>query len=140
MGTNFYLYTADKESKNLFFGGDYELTEYPDLGFELHIAKTSIGWLPLFQQTDVIKSVKDIENIAVQDNISIIDEYGEFFTWDEFKDRVLAFNGGIKGIQKRELIDGEYVPISHFDYRAGSIANLYFRDDCGYEFSYTEFS
>jgi len=143
MGTNFYLFTTDGETKKL-FGDSYELTENPKLGYQLHIAKTSQGWLPLFQMSQNIRSVKDIENVYKSDlNINIIDEYNEVWGWTEFCARVLKWNGGIKGIIKQELINGEYIPISHLDYNSGYSGysiNHYYKDSEGYEFSYTDFS
>ena len=140
MGTNFYLFTQDKEAKEKYFLGDYELTEFPSLGYLVHIAKTSYGWLPLFQMRETIKSTKDIERIAKAENIFIVDENGEQYGWEDFKDRVLNFNGGIKGKVKPELVGSEYIPISHFDYNGGINASRYHLDADGYEFTEGEFS
>ena len=51
MGTNFYMMTSDKEAANEWFEDSYELTDYPQWGYSIHIAKTSGGWKPLFQST-----------------------------------------------------------------------------------------
>lgn len=140
MGTNFYLFTQDKEAKEKYFLGGYELTEFPSLGYLVHIAKTSYGWLPLFQSSEGIKSTKDIARISRDENIFIVDENGEQYGWEDFKDRVLNFNGGIKGNVKPELVGGEYIPISHLDYNGGINANRYYLDADGYEFTEGEFS
>ena len=44
MGTNFYLMTKSKEVCEKHFGNRFELTDYPDWGYQIHIAKTSCGW------------------------------------------------------------------------------------------------
>jgi hypothetical protein len=140
MGTNFYLFTQDAEAKEKYFFGDYELTEFPSLGYLVHIAKTSYGWLPLFQMSEGIKSTQDIERISKDENIFIVDEYGEQYGWDEFKERVLNFNGGIKGKVEPELVDDKYIPISHFDYKDKINAHRYYLDGDGYEFTAEKFS
>lgn len=140
MGTNFYLFTQDKEEKEKYFLSDYELTEFPSLGYLVHIAKTSYGWLPLFQMRETIKSTKDIERIVKAENIFIVDENGETYSWDGFKERVLNFNGGVKGKVKPELVGGEYIPVSHFDYNNGINSHRYYLDGDGYEFTVGEFS
>lgn len=140
MGTNFYLFTQDAEAKKKYFLGDYELTEFPSLGYLVHIAKTSMGWLPLFQASEGIKSTRDIERISKDENMFIVDENGKLYGWDEFKERVLNFNGGVKGKVKSEMFSGEHIPISHLDYKNGENAHLYSLDDDGYEFTAGRFS
>ena len=143
MGTNFYLATKCKETRDNFFGYNYSLTDTPDWGYEIHIAKTSCGWLPLFQKHDCISSVKDIENLYATGKFIIYDECGTIYDWLGFKERVLDFNGGIKGVVKRKLekIDGyaEYIPISHPEYQNGRYRSEYFKDPQGYEFTCHEF-
>ena len=63
MGTNFYMMTSDKEAANEWFEDNYELTDYPQWGYSIHIAKTSGGWKPLFQEHSRIHSVNDIKII-----------------------------------------------------------------------------
>lgn len=145
MGTNFYLFTTDKKTKDKFFNYDeFTIVDTPTFGYSIHIAKTSMGWLPLFQSHTNINSVKDIENVYKSGNFTIYDEYNTEYTWEEFTERVIHFNGGVKGIKKREKItdyDGyqEYIPISHFEYRNGLHAHLYTKDDDGYEFMSGDF-
>lgn len=154
MGTNFYLFTQNKEHKEL-FGNKLFIVDTPEFGYELHIAKTSCGWLPLFEAHENIKSVKDIKAIYNKGDVRIFDEYGTEYHWDEFVERVLEFDGGTadkRVIEKRDIdktspfYDPEMpdiFPISHFEYKGitqyPDTLRRYFKDDEGYEFCETEF-
>ena len=152
MGTNFYLQTANKETANKYFSYDYTLTDTPTWGYEIHIAKTSAGWLPLFQSHEnTINSVSDIKILFDTGEFIIKDEYGETYNWEEFTERVLNHNNGtLKNNPNREEktdYDDLYcrkikIPISHFDgvYGTNYCQNEYFTDNEGYEFTTREFS
>lgn len=147
MGTNFYIGTADKEARDTYFGLNYELTDTPTWLYEQHIAKTSMGWLPSFEESRSIHSVADIKKLYDTQKFIIYDEYGTVYSWEEFDERVLKFNGGVLGAVPREKIKQdpnwqfydrdmpEYRPISHFEYGHGKYASEYFSDSEGYEFS-----
>jgi hypothetical protein len=144
--------TKSKEARDKYFGYNYELTDRPDWGYEIHIAKTSCGWLPLFQSHDCFKSIAELKLLYETGLFTITDEYGDTYNWEEFDERVLKFNGGIKGVAPRERIEKdttsrwydpnlpEYRPISHFDYGDCMYASDYFTDPDGYEFDRREFS
>ena len=51
MSTNYYLSTPDKAVRDKYLK-DYTLTDEPSWGYEIHIAKVSCGWVPLFQAHD----------------------------------------------------------------------------------------
>ena len=154
MGTNFYLMTRNKTVAQKYAPYSYALTDEPYFGYEIHIAKTSGGWLPLFQgHKDGINSVREYKEAYETGEFEIFDEYGEPYTWEEFDERVLKFNGGIRGVMPREKIEvdpnwmfydtrlPEYRPVSHFDYRYDYYyVNDYFADADGYEFDIREFS
>ncbi len=152
MGTNFYIGTADKEARDEYFGWKYKLTDTPTWLYEQHIAKTSMGWLPSFEASQSIHSVADIKKLYDTGKFVIYDEYGNYYNWEEFDERVLKFNGGVLGAIPREKIKQdpnwefydrdmpEYRPISHFEYARGRYASDYFKDPEGYEFSRHEFS
>ena len=147
MGTNFYLNTTDKDVRDKYFGYDYELTDNPEWAWRIHIAKTSMGWLPLFQAHECFKSIKQLKDMYYSDEFFISDEYGDSYTWEAFEERVLKFNGGVKGAIKRTKIkqdpnskfydpnSPEYMPVSHFEYADGQYSSEYFTDDEGYEFA-----
>ncbi len=146
MGTNFYLRTQDKQfgkdfrERGCCFSDAVQLVDEPDFGYEIHIAKTSHGWLPLFQSSPVVSSVKDIKTLYDKYSCKIFDEYNQEYTWEEFKKRVLEHNGGVAGVQKtrKETFrngETEKIPISHFEYQEGRFATRYFKDSEGYEFS-----
>lgn len=135
----------------------YSLTDTPYFGYEIHIAKTSAGWLPLFQShKDGIQSIKEYEKAYSTGKFEIWDEYRNFYTWNEFDDRVLKFNGGVLGIEKPEKVTKsekfqdeympEYIPISHipdskqsYKYRFNEDFQTVFKDADGYEFEENEF-
>lgn len=154
MGTNFYFLTKDKDKLLRWFDyGEYELTDEPEFGYEVHIAKTSCGWLPLFQAHRRIRSVAELKRAYDSKGFMIVDEYGTEYDWDSFDERVLKFNGGRRGVMKPEPYDQtvlpqalrdpkmpRYTPVSHFEYGFGEYANRYFSDADGYEFSEDDFS
>ena len=143
--------TKSKDVRDKYFGDYYELTDEPDWGYEIHIAKTSAGWLPLFQKHDCFKSVKELKELYETGEFIIYDEYCTKYSWEEFDERVLQHNGGVLGVAPRERIVQdknryfydpdvpEFKPISHFEYGHGKYASEYFKDLDGYEFMFTEF-
>lgn len=140
MGTNFYFHTKNKAIAERYAGCEYKLTDEPDWAYEIHVAKTSCGWLPLFQYRDTMPSVQAIKEAYNTGEFKIYDQYNEEYNWEEFTERVLNFNGGIKGVVKREKVNGEMIPISHFEYEHGRNAYLYIQDPQGYEFMRGDFS
>lgn len=153
MGTNFYLFTKNKDIARKYAPYSYELTDVPAFGYLIHIAKTSCGWLPLFQgHKNGINSVIEYKVAYETGEFRIVDEYGDCYSWDEFDKRVLKFNDGISGVEPKEKIERheeapwfdknlpEYMPISHFEYGGGKYSIEYFNDKDGYEFSIREFS
>lgn len=129
MGTNFYLRDrATREAKENMSNeintllDRYELSDdivrlkseissvinniYSD---DIHIAKTSCGWKPIFQSHENkfsnMNELKDfyLDNIR---NFEIIDEYNNVYTWEEFVERVLNFgkNGLDQTYAKRDSL------------------------------------
>jgi len=140
MGTNFYFFTKDKSAVEKYACNEYELTDTPEFGYEIHIAKTSCGWLPLFQYRETMPSVKAMKTAYDTDKLKIIDEYRREYTWTEFDERVLKFNGGVKGAIEPEKLGNEELPISHFEFSDGMYSHLYLRDKDGFEFIKGDFS
>lgn len=148
MGTNFYLITCNKALAQKYAPYSYELTDMPYFGYEIHIAKTSMGWLPLFAgHQDGINSVKEYKAAYETGEFEIVDEYGTTYNWDEFDDRVLKFNGGIRGVKSLKKIEVDkhspfydskmpgHIPVSHLEYKYDSeFSKNYFADEDGYEF------
>lgn len=144
MGTNFYFRFKDKQAKNLWFKQDeYELVDEPDFAYEVHIAKTSIGWKPLFQAAKGYRSVAEMKE--AYDSIpgcKIVDEYGAEYTWREFKERVLDFNRSKRCVASEQDVDDTHC-ISHILYEDPywpSYKPQYFYDQDGYEFTTGQFS
>ena len=132
------------------------MTDIPTWLYQQHAAKTSAGWVPLFQSHDSFQSVEQLKRLYATGKFILYDEYGIIYTWDEFDERVLKFNGGISGaIEKvKNTIDKhdkfydpnmpEYLPISHCSgpdctYNFGQYSGDYFKDEAGYEFTLHEF-
>ena len=150
MGTNFYLLTKNKSIAEKI--GGFELTDTPDWGYEIQIGKRSSGWLPLFQSHPGIKSVKDFEYYCTMPDVRIYNEYYEEFTWEQLKEELIYWNGGVDGAVPRkyhEPIDPSlpyvdhdmpnWTPVSHFDYGNGKYASHYWKDSEGFEFTDGEF-
>ena len=150
MGTNFYLLVKNKSIAEKI--GEFELTDTPDWGYLIHIGKRSGGWLPLFQSHKGIHSVKDIEAWCKLPEVTILDEYDTEFTWEQLKEELIYWNGGVDGaVPKKyhEPIDPSlpyvdydmpnWTPVSHFDYGNGKYASHYWKDSEGFEFTDGEF-
>lgn len=83
MGTNYYFMCTDKSFVNKYFSDEYELTDTPYFGYEIHIGKRSSGWQPLFQTHEkAYSSVKTFLQFVCKhiDKLRIFDEYGREFT------------------------------------------------------------
>lgn len=129
MGTNFYFHTKEKEYRDRWFDfSEYELTDFPEFGYLIHIAKTSGGWCPLFQAHKNVSSVSDMKRVYEGGGFSIVDEYGETYDWEAFQKRVVEFG------------DGWDEAYSHLEYEDGRYAHLYCKDADGYEFTWRDFS
>jgi hypothetical protein len=112
MGTNYYLKSKTPR-----------VIEVHD---EVHIAKKSCGWRPLFQASDrtehtpAVNSVADIKQLCESGEWEIENEYEEKISWQEFENLVLS--------QKEQ---------GHTHLNGGIRATL---DNQGYEFTREEFS
>lgn len=146
MGTNYFFFTRNKEVVLKYFGRSYELVDIPEFGYEIHVAKTSSGWLPLFQAYHNCRSVEDLLTAYKSGEFRIYDEYGEDLSWEDFVKTVLSHNGGVadaipKKDYKSDLNSPFYdknmpnhIPVSHFEYGNGMYAYRFFKDRQGYEF------
>ena len=99
MGTNYYLFTKNRDLVHKHFAvehdwgvtdQEYEIVEYPQLGYQIHVCKLSWGWLPLFQRHKAFKTWAEFEEFyrSHSNHLSLIDEYDHFMTFDDFKTRV----------------------------------------------------
>ena len=99
MGTNYYLMTRNKQLARKYFAlehdwgitdEEYEIVDDPYLGYEIHLNKCSWGWRPLFQMHKPFKSWKELERFYLDhaDGLEIYDEYGEQFSWDQYKKKI----------------------------------------------------
>lgn len=151
MGVNYFFLSKNKNAVQDFFGESYQLTDTPEFGYRVHIAKASAGWLPLFQAHEKCRSIDDIHSAYNSGEFRIIDDSGEEYSWSEFDKEVLHHNGGIDGaIPKRvhridrsnSFVDPDmpdHTPVSHFEYGKGKYTDQFFKDPKGYEFSKGDF-
>lgn len=51
MSTNYYMLSQSKGFAEKYFHGEYELTDTPMFGYEIHIGKRSMGWKPFISGT-----------------------------------------------------------------------------------------
>lgn len=138
MGTNFYLATKNRDLRDEYFGNNFILTDIPDWGYEIHIAKTSCGWKPLFQaHPDAFKSVAELKALYESGGFVIYDEYQKIYNWESFVERVVNWNK-----DPFKLHDGRLGPISHFDKDVLDPywSKYYYKDPDGYEFVTRDFS
>lgn len=141
IGTNFYFLFQDKPSKEKWFSDEeVRLVDSPDFGYEVHLAKTSCGWLPLFQAHRRINSVALMKQ-AYDDipGCNIVDENGIYYDWAGFKDRALDFNKGLSETGDPDDCKRGSA-ISHLLYEHGRYRDEYWKDAEGYEFTEREFS
>lgn len=91
MGTNYYMSTPDKEVKEKYLR-NYELTDKPTWGYEIHIVKLSAGWIPLFQAHEgAFNSYAELQKLVSTGHFIIYDEYMQIFTWEEFDAKVQSW-------------------------------------------------
>lgn len=92
MGTNYYMSTKDKTKLEKWFTvGEYNLTDKPDWGYEIHVCKLSGGWKPLFQSYSGVHSYTIYKNIYAEGGWILYDEYGEKIKWDDFANLVSSW-------------------------------------------------
>lgn len=128
MGTNFYMFTQNKRNKKV-FGDKLYIVDEPDFGYEIHIAKTSMGWQPSFEAHEHIRSVLDLKELYARGDVRIYDEYGTEYDWPAFEERVVNFGSDRNYRTARNNEWGDY---------GGSLHEFTSVD--GYRFQDVEFS
>ena len=125
MGTNYYLATASKETKDKYFR-NYRLIDEPIWAYEIHTAKNSLGWIPLFQAHDgAFASYAELRALVETGKFILYDEYHQLLFWKEFDSIIQSKMDFIKDLK------------SHLGYNSSI---LYYKDLEGYEFTHREFS
>lgn len=121
MSTNYYLSTPDKEVRDRYLK-DYTLTDEPTWGYEIHIAKISGGWVPLFQAHDgAFNSYAELRKLVATGLFTLYDEYCKILTWDEFDNIIHSW-----------LAEGDSLQ-THLTYEYNRYGKT-FKDSEGYEF------
>lgn len=150
MGTNYYMMTQDKEFVKKYFPDDYELTDEPCLGYEIHIGKRSGGWKPLFQaHSDAYNSVKEMLQFITQHSNKLIlyNEYLETKTLEEIKDELVNWADHQKkdeieyhGVEGKIWTPIDHTELSKRDPTIRSAYVHYWNDPEGYNFTDGNFS
>ena len=148
MGTNFYMFTKNIKLAHEYFAKkecwgfsekEYELVDDPELGYWIHLNKCSCGWKPLFQVHKAFRTFLELEMFYKrhEKKLKIYDEYGELYTWEEYKQRIVAhanrqpepmkwvydeekmFNDNIKTLHTETCLPEEaelWIPFDHLLY------------------------
>ena len=125
MGTNYYLATSNKEAKDRYLR-NYELTDEPAWAYEIHIAKISSGWMPLFQAHDgAFNSYEELRKLVATGLFILYDEYRHLLTWEEFDSKIQSW------MARKDELDSHLSPECY-----GLHA---FKDSDGYEFTRRDF-
>lgn len=109
LSTNYYMMITNKELVKKYFPNEYQLVDDPYLGYQIHIGKRSMGWLPLFEShkqaydsvEDMIKFVFDYKPNAVR----VFDEYGRRLSTDQLIEELVKW--------------GEYQTVRYMKYIPG---------------------
>lgn len=112
MGTNYYMMMKDKELVTKYFDNEYELTDLPYFGYEVHIGKRSCGWKPLFEwHENAYKSVEDMLKFLefYKMDIEIFDEYNKRFSIDGLKEELINWKN------KQPVRYMKYVPEGNYN-------------------------
>ena len=121
MSTNYYLATQDKQVKEKYFS-NYELTDEPMWGYEIHIATISFGWMPLFHsQEKAFNSYKELKELVATERFVLYDEYLTILSWEQFDSEIQKLMK-----RKNELQ-------SHLSYES-VYGKRWYKDSEGYEF------
>lgn len=90
MSTNYYMLSQSKGFVEKYFPGEYELTDTPMFGYEIHIGKRSMGWKPLFQEhKNAYDSVEELVEFITKHSVILYDEYGTILTEKELKENLI---------------------------------------------------
>lgn len=129
MGTNFYFFIKDKNLSKLF--EKVNLTDEPEFGYKIHLNKLSFGWRPLFESNNQWKSFDELELFYEQNkkHIIILDEYGNEYNFDKYKNRLLdhlnvekkpkkwiPFFGDIRLVDCEECEADLFMPFNHKEF------------------------
>ena len=149
MGTNFYLMVKDKKFAEKYFPEEYNLTDVPYFGYEIHLNKRSSGWKILYQaHPKVWNSVEEMLNFINRHKrkVKIFDEYGNTYSLDQYIEEVVKWD---KQYKKEEIYYDDNIgyimtPIDHVEMekreRKRSYENIhYWHDKDGFDFTDVEF-
>lgn len=107
MGTNYYMMTKNKKIAEKYFPGEYELTDSPDFGYEIHIGKRSAGWMPLFQEhSKAYGSVEGLKEFLKIHNgdFCIYNEYNDILTAEQLDEELFQWG------ENQEVKYLKYIP------------------------------
>lgn len=168
MSTNYYMLSQSKGFVEKYFPGEYELTDTPMFGYEIHIGKRSMGWKPLFQEhKNAYDSVEELVEFITKHSVVLYDEYGTILTEKELKENLIDWGENQTKQYYKFVLEGftdklfgwkdylqlvnendEYDIVSPFDHKeyqelmksVESCDIKYWNDKNGYDFTNSEFS
>ena len=139
MSTNYYILTKDKSIIEK-YGLTYELTDTPDWGYIIHIAKRSCGWKPLFQSHSKINCIDDIYNIINEPTVTILDEYDKALSPKEFEKEVIQWSANDKEALSHIEENNNLINKYGINSLRAVDRKLFIVDDKGYEFMRLDFA
>lgn len=74
----------------------------------------------MFQDHKNVHSVERLKQVYESGGFAIFDEYGEYYNWEQFEDRVINF--------------GDKESINHLEYENGKYRSYFFQDHNGFDF------
>lgn len=92
MSTNYYV-CSDKPDIFNKYGLFYEIIDKGSVlqYYESHIAKQSVGYIPLYQSHECIKSKKDLLQLIHEPDITIYNEYNKQITLEWFETNIINY-------------------------------------------------
>lgn len=94
MSTNYYLCTKDKsiiDKYGLNYTEEEHFHEDNTSYYEIHIAKTAGGWVPLFQSHTHINTKQNVLQLLQEPNILLYNEYSREIHIKEFIEQVVEY-------------------------------------------------
>lgn len=125
MGTNYYLFTKNKQLCDEFFPFEYEIVDQPEFGYRIHVSKNSYGWKTLGQiHKNAFSTLEQFRFFyqTYEAELSIVDEEKRIVSLDKFVDTII----------NRGAPSNKYVKFTYrHDERCGR--PMIFEDKCSVE-------
>ena len=110
------MMTKNKTLAQKYAPCSYQLTDTPYCGYEIHIAKTSCGWLPLFQgHQDGINSVREYKEAYETGEFEIFDIFNDLLKTSSYSVSTVVGNTAVEDVKIYDLVakPGFEVAVGH---------------------------